>query len=570
MRSGATLEHGPVRGNSHPGPATITEFPVRPQTPPAVALPSLPLGPVSLVELIERHNGFDWREAVAVIRQICLYLRDHSPQAPILLDPRTIQITDKGEVRLLSGQTSSDPLVIQVGRLLRTMLMGKEAPPELRLLLSQATFELPIFESVEDVDRALAQLDKLDEPGPAGMALLRAVAAPAPQPSPEDQRGNPPPVRPIFPMKRATGRRKHSRSRVGMFLGGYASHVAAIFAAIALIGLLLVTRPAMLFPDEALVTVSNPVAPNEIATSGDGPAGPDRTAAAPNGSAELRGQTSGRAARHPTARVPERNRTGVVVATPIESSPATGEPPKAGSTGARPTDTIVVAPTPPPPSLRESERRAASLLEQGRTAAAAMAFDALVMRNPLYEPRTSDLTPEALSAFRTSQRLQLPALAQRNYERATAALASGDADRALALAREAMSILDKRIGDFRPQLREDLEDVLEQARIAVAAVNEIIYSESDAGVIPPRPLSRQMPLTGPIGVPPNRVGWLDMVINRDGTVFSVKLHTPLNRHHERMIVSPAKAWLYRPATKNGRPVMCRILVKVNLPESGTE
>ena len=191
VESSADLEQEPVRASSHAGPATITEFPVRPQTPPAVALPSLPLGPVSLVELIERHNGFDWREAVAVIRQICLYLRDHSPQAPILLDARTIQITDKGEVRLLSGQTSSDPLVIQVGRLLRTMLMGKEAPPELRLLLSQATFELPIFESIEDVDRALAQLDKLDEPGPAGMALLRAVAAPTPLPSPEDQRGNP-------------------------------------------------------------------------------------------------------------------------------------------------------------------------------------------------------------------------------------------------------------------------------------------------------------------------------------------------------------------------------------------
>ena len=167
-------------------------------TPAAVALPSLPSGPVTLVELIERRGGFDWREAVAVIHQICLYLRDHSPQAPILLDPRTIQITDKGEVHLLSGQTSSDPLVIQVGRLLRTMLMGKEAPPELRLLLAQATFELPIFESIEDVDRALAQLNKLDEPGPAGLALLRAVAAPTPPPNPDYQLGNPPPPRPII------------------------------------------------------------------------------------------------------------------------------------------------------------------------------------------------------------------------------------------------------------------------------------------------------------------------------------------------------------------------------------
>ena len=97
--------------------------------PPAVALPSLPPGPVTLVDLIERRGGFDWREAVAVIHQICAYLREHSPHVPILLDPRNIQITDQGEVQLLSGQASSDPLVIQVGRLLRTMLAGRNRRP---------------------------------------------------------------------------------------------------------------------------------------------------------------------------------------------------------------------------------------------------------------------------------------------------------------------------------------------------------------------------------------------------------------------------------------------------------
>ena len=162
----------------------------------------------------------------------------------------------------------------------------------------------------------------------------------------------------------------------------------------------------------------------------------------------------------------------------------------------------------------------------------------------------------------------MPVIAQRNYDRAVAALASGDADRALALAKEAAAILDRRMADTPPRLREQVDDLIEQATAAAAAANEIVYSEADAGVIPPRPLSRQMPINGPLDVPPNRIGWLEMVINRDGSVYSVRLHTPLNRHHERMIVSPAKAWRYRPAMKNGKPVMYRILVKVNLPESG--
>ena len=155
-------------------------------------------------------------------------------------------------MHLLSGQTSSDPLVIQVGRLLRSMLMGKEAPPELRLLLSQATFELPIFESIEDVDRALAQLNKLDEPGPAGLALLRAVAAPRQPPSPEDSAGDPPPIRPILPDEARNGAEEAFEvAHSGCFWVVTHHTSALIFAAIAAIGLLFATRPEFLFPAEA-------------------------------------------------------------------------------------------------------------------------------------------------------------------------------------------------------------------------------------------------------------------------------------------------------------------------------
>jgi hypothetical protein len=579
-RPGPTVEHV--------GPATVTEFPLRQQLRAAVALPSLPSGPASLVELIERRGGLEWREAVAVIHQICLYLRDHErdrePQAPILLDPRNIQITDKGQVQLLSGQTSSDPLVIQVGRLLRTMLMGNEAPPELRLLLAQATFELPIFESIEDVDRALAQLNKLDDPGPEGQALLRAVAAPPEPPNPGDEvRNRPASIRSILPAQRGTARRPRSMtSGLGSLLGSYGSQVAIIFIGIAVVGGLLVARSPILFPRSASSMAPAPAAPVVIA-----PAVPAATVANP----QARVSTGPNGSDPPAQRTPvAQNHTPVAITPPMGGrspvggrSPAVGVPSRAGRTH-RPSATAgtlpatassvatigtPLAPVPAVTSPRDSERRAASLLELGKTAAASFAFDALVMSNPLYEPKATDLTPEALAAFRTSQRQLLPSIAQRHYDRAVAALAAGDADRALALGKETAAILDRSLPNATPQFREQVADLVEEATAAAAAANEVIYSGADVGVIPPRPLSRQLPVTGPIGVPPHRVGWLEIVVNRDGTVFSIKLHTPLNRHHERMIVSPAKAWLYRPATKNGKPVMYRILVKVNLPESGT-
>ena len=173
------------------------------------------------------------------------------------------------------------------------MLMGKEAPPELRLLLSQATFELPIFESIEDVDRALAQLDKLDEPGPAGMALLRAVAAPPPLPSPEDERGS----------AAADSTDPPHEAQIGAADAFAGAHSGAP-------GWLRVSRgrdlrgnchhrpPARDASGDALSrrgpnSLNNAVAPIEIATSGAGAEAHDRTGAAPNASpAGLpRGQT---------------------------------------------------------------------------------------------------------------------------------------------------------------------------------------------------------------------------------------------------------------------------------------
>lgn len=188
----------------------------------------------------------------------------------------------------------------------------------------------------------------------------------------------------------------------------------------------------------------------------------------------------------------------------------------------------------------------------------------------MYEPEPNSLTPEALEAFRTSQRNLLPNIAAKNVDRARTALAAGDADRALALAREVTSILDRRIGEPAPQLREQVNDVIEAATAIKSQADEIVYTSADKGVVAPRELSRQFPATGPLGVPPHRVGTLEMIIDKEGGVEFVHLYTPLNRYHERMIVSAAKAWRYRPATRNGKPVRYRLTVRITLPESGTD
>ena len=106
-----------------------------------------------------------------------------------------------------------------------------------------------------------------------------------------------------------------------------------------------------------------------------------------------------------------RDNVGVVVITPLDGQPIDG-----GATATAGTVRPPAVSTTPSVSARASQRRATELLRQGEAVAASRAFDALVMSNPLYEPRTSDLNPEALAAFRTSQKLILPVKAQRDYE----------------------------------------------------------------------------------------------------------------------------------------------------------
>src|SRR5262249_52477690 len=72
-------------------------------------------------------------------------------------------------------------------------------------------------------------------------------------------------------------------------------------------------------------------------------------------------------------------------------------PGSASATPATPTSESASAGT--SGTARESERRATALIERGQTAQASSVFDSLLQSNPLYEPKPTELTPEALSTF---------------------------------------------------------------------------------------------------------------------------------------------------------------------------
>ena len=129
-------------------------------------------------------------------------------------------------------------------------------------------------------------------------------------------------------------------------------------------------------------------------------------------------------------------------------------------------------------------------------------------------------------------------------------------------------MLDRFDSDSAYPLRSKLQQLVRRTEAARNATENAVYGATDGDVTPPRPLSRQFPEGVPSGIPAARIGTLDLIVGKKGDVEFVKLHTPMNRYHERMIVSAVKAWRYSPALREGKPVRFRLTISVNLPEAG--
>lgn len=89
-----------------------------------------------------------------------------------------------------------------------------------------------------------------------------------------------------------------------------------------------------------------------------------------------------------------------------------------------------------------------------------------------------------------------------------------------------------------------------------------VYTAADAQIVPPTILKPQLPNQPRWGVRSDEAGALDLLISERGSVEHVRLVSPGNRFHDRMLVSAAKTWLFTPATLNGAPVKFRARVPI--------
>ena len=534
---------------------------------------------LSIADLIDNHVRLEWHEAVAIAQHLCRVMA-RDPGANIrrsLVEPWNVEITNAGEVQVLPGGSSSDPLVRQVGRVLRALLQDAIAPAELRLVASQASFEVPVYSSVDEFSAALRHFERAGDSDDIRAAFnrgleakfsdlptyARVAAAARPQPSYQNvqtvQTGQHDQPRRVPAASSVLRRSSSKRSAAWMLAVG-----AAIAVSVAATAVLVVFGRAHMSVGKAEGRAEvRPVAPMpeprgpQAATASRTPPAPHDIVPAPSLSSatvSTRGPDPEHVAPPVTHRV-----IRPLIGPPTVSLPPTSSPsPRSGAP--------VEQPAASGDSPEAAERRAASLFASGRAGEAAVILDALVMRNPLYQLDPARSSPEALAAFLSSKRLLLPAMARRYYQEARAAFDAGDFSQAITKGGRALALLnDADVDPGAGDLSGEVSNFLTLASTAQTIEDARIYTAADREVTPPRPLGRQLSTASLSGRPPS-TGRLELVVGRSGQVEAVKLDTPLNGYHDRMIVSAAKAWRYRPALKKGKPVRFSLVMPITLPD----
>jgi len=89
------------------------------------------------------------------------------------------------------------------------------------------------------------------------------------------------------------------------------------------------------------------------------------------------------------------------------------------------------------------------------------------------------------------------------------------------------------------------------------ASDDHVYSSVDADVVPPEPLQPLLRRDVGVGVRPESLGTVEYIVNEAGDVTIVRLVRQPESALDGMLLAAVKAWRFKPAMKDGRPVKYR-------------
>jgi hypothetical protein len=236
---------------------------------------------------------------------------------------------------------------------------------------------------------------------------------------------------------------------------------------------------------------------------------------------------------------------------------------------------------------------------------ATSAVDAMIARDPLYHPNLDEVPPRLRTLFREARQRVMPGFIQQRYLAAKTAfdrndlrgategftlvlIALSDPDIANAAQQPPLADIKTLASGFNelairsltpppvpqaastpavagaPNLPRSAPDVVPVPAEAPASTRtSAIYTKSDAGVIEPEAIRQSLPPFA-VRVTAVRSGVLEVVIDETGSVESAAMVEPLDPTYNRVILTSAKTWAYRPARLDGTPVKFRKRIQITL------
>lgn len=468
---------------------------------------------VSLADLRTRNVVPSWQEAVAVVQELIQAVKATAGSAERLPDLEHVALVANGDVVPLPGSPESGAPVHQVAVMLKSLLAGVPVPPELERFVARNVAEPPQYKSVAEFSRNLAFFER--------------------------------------PGRRADVERLVSRM---LSAAPIADSVAA---------------PSLLPPPpppSSRATASPPPQPV--------PAAPARPVPAP-------------------LRAPARAVPAPTLLRKTEVSRSIGVP-LAAAVGLAVLIVAVVAwqrlgaPTPPTPVEAAVEPRPQPLppaagLEPAGVVTAAASVGEPVSSTAFPRPPAADAQSPLPTAGRDGDRVQASSPAARH---SVPVLRAPTAPRAApAPSRQPDPLQPPRRepppapastatpGQAPATIGGSLPPAFSDPASSVRAPGGIpglfdepvaVYTADDESVIPPVIVRPVLPRDPPPDVPLNEIGDVEIVVDENGDVLTVKLISPANRYRERMLVSAVKMWKFRPAYKDGHPVRYRTRVRLTI------
>ncbi len=235
--------------------------------------------------------------------------------------------------------------------------------------------------------------------------------------------------------------------------------------------------------------------------------------------------------------------------------------------------------------------RISCLVALGRTAEAQRAVESVVNANPMYLPDPAEASPRIQELFKGARKQLLPTIARRMYTDAKAALDRKDQPVAVKGFTDVLKVLgepDVAQSDLMTELKLLATGFLDLSRaltpppppVAPAASAPVSSpatappaTEKAAAIVPDKP-AEPLRQTLPAWQPQDRVssqfgfkGSVKVAINAQGTVDSAVIVQSVHRSYDGLLLSAAKTWVYKPATKDGVAVPSEKTVLVELKPS---